>query len=64
VDYLSPTGTELSLMRQRLYKILFERQGITMSNSGIIQNPMKIGRRKTIRDSRRRGLNPQDLRTM
>jgi hypothetical protein len=25
---------------------------------------MKTGRRKKIQDSRRRGLNPQDLRTM
>jgi hypothetical protein len=29
-----------------------------MRNSRIRQNPMKIGRRKTIQDSRRRGLNP------
>jgi hypothetical protein len=35
-----------------------------MSNSRIRQNPMKTGRRKTIRDSRRRGLNPWYLRTM
>jgi hypothetical protein len=35
-----------------------------MSNSRIRQNPMKTGRRKKIWDSRRRGVNPQYLRTM
>jgi hypothetical protein len=35
-----------------------------MINSRIRQNLMRTGRRKVIRDSRRRGLNPQDLRTM
>ena len=35
-----------------------------MSNSRIRQNLMKTGRRKLIWDSRRRGLNPHDLRTM
>jgi hypothetical protein len=35
-----------------------------MSNSGIRQNLMRDGRIKVIHDSRRRGLNPQDLRTM
>jgi hypothetical protein len=35
-----------------------------MRNSRIRQNPIKTGGRKTIQDSRSRGLNPQDLRTM
>jgi hypothetical protein len=35
-----------------------------MRNSRIRQNPMRTGRRKTIQDSRRRGLNPRYLRTM
>jgi hypothetical protein len=35
-----------------------------MRNSRIRQNPIKTRRRKTIQDSRRRGLNPQYLRTM
>jgi hypothetical protein len=35
-----------------------------MRNSRIRQNPIKTGRRKTIQDSRRSDLNPQDLRTM
>jgi len=35
-----------------------------MNSSGIRQNLMRIGRRKVVRDSRRRGLNPQDLRSM
>jgi hypothetical protein len=35
-----------------------------MRNSRIRQNPIRTGRRKLIWDSRRRGLNPQDLRTM
>jgi hypothetical protein len=35
-----------------------------MRNSRVRQNPMKTGRRKTIQDSRRRGLNPRDLRTL
>jgi hypothetical protein len=35
-----------------------------MSNLRIRQNPIKTGRRKTIQDSRRRGLNPQYFRTM
>jgi hypothetical protein len=32
-----------------------------MSNSRVRQNPVKNGRRKTICNSRRRGLNPRDL---
>jgi hypothetical protein len=44
--------------------MLFKRQGISMRNSRVGHNPMKTGRRKRIWDSRRRGLNPQDLRTM
>jgi hypothetical protein len=35
-----------------------------MRNSILRQNPMNIERRKTIRDSRGSGLNPQYLRTM
>jgi len=35
-----------------------------MSNSRIKHNLMRTGRRKVIWDSRRRGLNPQGLRTM
>jgi hypothetical protein len=35
-----------------------------MSNSRIRQNLIRIGRRKVNWDSRRRGLNPQDLRIM
>jgi hypothetical protein len=35
-----------------------------MNNSRIRQNLMRIGRRKVVQDSRRRGLNPQYLRTM
>jgi hypothetical protein len=35
-----------------------------MRNSRIRHNLMRNGRRKVIWDSRRRGLNPQDLRTM
>ena len=35
-----------------------------MSNSRVRQNPVKTGRRKTIWDSRRRGLNPRYLRTL
>jgi hypothetical protein len=35
-----------------------------MNNLGFKQNLMRTGRRKLVRDSRRRGLNPQDLRTM
>jgi hypothetical protein len=35
-----------------------------MRNSIIRQNLMRTGRRKLIQDSRRRGLNPQYLRTM
>jgi hypothetical protein len=35
-----------------------------MINSRIIQNLMRIGRRKVFWDSRRRDLNPQYLRTM
>jgi hypothetical protein len=35
-----------------------------MRNSRIRQNLMRTRRRKVIRDSRRRVLNPQDLRTM
>jgi hypothetical protein len=35
-----------------------------MRNSRIRQNLMRTGRIKVARDSRKRGLNPQDLRTM
>jgi hypothetical protein len=35
-----------------------------MSNSSTRQNLIRIGKRKENWDSRRRGLNPQDLRTM
>jgi hypothetical protein len=35
-----------------------------MRNSKIRQNLIRIGRRKVNWDSRRRGLNPQDLRIM
>jgi hypothetical protein len=35
-----------------------------MSNSRIRQNLMRTKRRKVVQDSRRRGLNPKDLRTM
>jgi hypothetical protein len=35
-----------------------------MSNSRIRQNLMRTERRKVLRDSRKMGLNPQDLRTM
>jgi hypothetical protein len=51
-------------MRQIIWKILFEKKGIAMRNSRVRQNPMKNGRRKTIQDSIRRGLNPQDLRAL
>jgi hypothetical protein len=58
VDYLNPTRIELILMSQIPYKILFKKQGISMNNSRVRQNPMKTGRRKKIQDSRRRGFNP------
>jgi hypothetical protein len=35
-----------------------------MRNSRVRQHLMNIGRRKIIRDSRRRGLNPQNLRNI
>jgi hypothetical protein len=35
-----------------------------MRNSRTRQNLMRTGKGKVIQDSRRRGLNPQDLRTM
>jgi hypothetical protein len=35
-----------------------------MNNLGVRQNPTKNGRRRVVQDSRRRDLNPQDLRTM
>jgi hypothetical protein len=35
-----------------------------MNNSRIRNNLMRTGRRKVVRDSRRRGSNPQYLRTM
>jgi hypothetical protein len=35
-----------------------------MNSSGIKQDLMKTGRRRVVWDSRRRDLNPQDLRTM
>jgi hypothetical protein len=35
-----------------------------MNNLGVRQNPTKNGRRMVVQDSRRRDLNPQDLRTM
>jgi hypothetical protein len=43
---------------------LFERKGIAMRNSRIRHNPKNTGRRKKNWYSRRRGLNPKDLRTM
>jgi hypothetical protein len=43
---------------------LSRRQGIAMRNSRIRQNLMRNGRRKVVRDSRRKGSNPQDSRTM
>jgi len=64
VDYLSPTGTKLSLTSQIIWKILFEKKCIAMRNSRVRQNPMKNGIRKIIQDSIRRGLNPQDLRAL
>jgi hypothetical protein len=51
-------------MNPRPYKILSERQGISMINSKIRQDLMRTRRRKVIQDSRRRSLNPQYLRTM
>jgi len=35
-----------------------------MSSSGTKQNPTGIGRRRVVRDSRKRGLKPQDLKAM
>jgi hypothetical protein len=37
---------------------LFEKKGIAMSNSRVRQNPVKPARRKKIRNSRQRDLNP------
>jgi hypothetical protein len=51
-------------MNQKLYKTLLKREGTTMTNSRKRQNLIRIGRRKINWDSRRRGLNPQDLRIM
>jgi hypothetical protein len=51
-------------MNQRPYKKLSERQGIVMNSLGVRQDLMRTGRRGINRDSRRRGLNPHDLRTM
>jgi hypothetical protein len=35
-----------------------------MNNLGIGQDLAKAGRRRIVQDSRKRGLNPQDLRTI
>jgi hypothetical protein len=35
-----------------------------MNNLGVRQDPNKTERMGVVKDSRRRGLNPQDLRTM
>jgi hypothetical protein len=35
-----------------------------MNGSRVKQNLVRTGRRRVVQDSRRRGLNPQDLRTM
>jgi hypothetical protein len=35
-----------------------------MNSLGVRQDPMRTGRRIIVRDYRRKGLNPQDLRTM
>jgi uncharacterized protein YqjF (DUF2071 family) len=64
VGYLKPTGTGFSLMNQRPYKTLSGRQGIVMNSLGVRQNLARIGRRRVIQDSIRRGSNPQDLRTI
>ena len=64
MGYLRATGTELSLMNQIPYKKPSGRSGIVMNSSGIRQDLTRTGRRGVVQDSRRRGLNPQDLRTM
>jgi hypothetical protein len=64
VGFLRPTGIGLSSTNQRPYKKLSGRQGIVMNSLGVRQHPTRIGRRRVVRDSRRKGLNPQDLRTM
>jgi hypothetical protein len=35
-----------------------------MNSLGVRRDPTSTGRRRIVRDSRRKGLNPQDLRTM
>jgi hypothetical protein len=35
-----------------------------MNSLGVRQYPMRNGRKRVVGDSRRKGLNPQDLRTM
>jgi hypothetical protein len=35
-----------------------------MNSSEVRQNLVRTGRRRVVQDSRRRGLNPQDLRTI
>jgi hypothetical protein len=35
-----------------------------MNSLGARQDPTRDGRRRVVRDSRRKGLNPRDLRTM
>jgi hypothetical protein len=51
-------------MNLRPYKTPLGRKGITMRNSSTRQNLLRIGKRRENWDSRIRGLNPQDLRTM
>jgi hypothetical protein len=64
VGFLHPSGTKLSLMNLRPWKIPFRRLGTSMKKSTTRQTIPRIGRRKVNYDSRRRGLNHQILRIL
>jgi hypothetical protein len=64
VDYLRTIRKGLNLTNLRPWKILSKKQDIVMNKLDIEQNLAKAGGRRIVRDSRKRGLNPQDLRTI